>query len=224
MRLHKKIERILKLKVVTRGEWGPDTPPGFDEWFRDVVEEFVGDPVVDFVTAEYGLNAEDLLADMTIRGIVTYEPRATGDEWEVAYAGFSPQYNRITLEIYEGIFRNDDRADVINALIHELDHAARETAGLLTITPPKTNATPSEEIWSTVDETEKAAFKAQILELLSAGYTDQEIIAYMADVLSSGGDQPLEYGYGRVAWWAEQTVGRLLREVKSEYGDVYETA
>jgi hypothetical protein len=218
MRIDKQIERMLKAWVnIMIDSYSTFTDPEFEDWFRQVIRTAIDDPMVDMIAAQNGLVADDLLRNLQVvgRGNLGKYPH---DSWEVPEALHYPDEKRIEIEIPKAIFDARDEADVINAFYHELSHVGEKAANFPWEAYPETGSTQERYLGRLTTPKEQRAHKTQILELLTLGYSDEQIVAYMMDTLASyevwGGE------WAKVGPAVEHQVWTWLEQVKADYEDV----
>jgi hypothetical protein len=224
MRIEKRVDRILKVNIQVadrRTDSYGDDLDEFESWFRDIVYEMVGDPALDAIAAGYDTTPEDVLLYLTIVGGLSDEREYYGGEPAGVNAYYTPGDNKIDLTIPEVVMEANDRMDVLQSLIHEFDHAVVEATQGLKM--PKNAFLSGFEAYyaAATDPQEHTARKAQMMELLSLGYSDKEIITFMIDRWMEGEPPPefLTPEWKTILVAIEHQYTELLRQAKQEYAE-----
>jgi len=232
MRIDKRVERLLKVKITTGLSMfdllanvgikdtylSSEEQNEFDRWFRMSMTELLSDPVLDTVAASYGLKAWDVLETLEVRGELKATAEFPGERNEVA-ASYNPTRHRLYLRVPKWYMEENVLAELNNSFIHEFDHAARETAIGLGENPYK-GLPMKEKVWYAItDPREVSALEAQVLELVTMGYTDEQIIALLLDKFAEGeGEGVVEEPWQRQLFVAyEHQLNDLLRQVRENY-------
>ncbi len=167
MRVEKTIRRILK-----RGITVEDIRPaeqkgdGMEKWAWDIVNDVKTDPDFDMSAAKYGLDPEDVLEKTFV--LITLDNEY---DWGASHLRVG-DYNEIMLRIGQDVYE-DDRSDVMHdALMHELDHAARAIGGVMF-----SGTRGLKPIDWVKHPSEQSAMKAEIRNMAQSGYTDGQILA-----------------------------------------------
>lgn len=180
-RLHKIIERLLKAYPQVRtvvdetlgGLPGSGVSEAFFGWAQAVAAMVWEDPVLDIIAANYGLTGEEL-EDFLNRIRIIFRLR----DDKMAEAMIDGQWLMPAVDIFVSnqAFRADMKEEAAQILLHEVVHALDEQAG--------TKDAPGEyrnwEFWNIPDEIE--AIKAEMVQLINSGYTDEEIIALLLEI------------------------------------------
>lgn len=210
-RIHKCVERILKQKM-PRVEARLEGPPGeygmagvaesFQGWAEAVTREFIGDPGVDMLAAEWGMSADELIERSHL---VIYFKLLTPEGFQEPDA--SADADDIAVDIPWHMFSADRRGEVIEILYHELAHVADRQIGTQEYAPS------SFEGWIN-DSDEHDSMKATIRDMIDSGYTDDEIVGLFWQHYSFLLDtQPEE---------DTETFLRVIREILAEVNAEYE--
>lgn len=191
MRLHKKIERILKFRweVHSNMQPGEGADQEFIEWIRsreeaateivqrELIDPLLEDPEVDAIAAENGLTADQLLDSINVIVLIMGMIKGEGERPDMLGAGTDARNNEIMMRIGAEYFAYDEVAQAYSALIHELGHVAENLAGLLPPEPPYKEGYAFME-WLT-NPHELIAVRGQILDYINDGYTEEEIVQMM---------------------------------------------
>jgi len=232
MRINKQVERILKLTVVTSMTGAPfslgadatvsdETYDEWDRWFSNIVNEFVGDPLLDTIAAQWGTTADSILDRLTIQGYLIYAEEIAGER-SGTEAGYRYDINQMVVEVPMWVFKTNNRMEVLQAMFHEFEHAARSSMGLIGAPLSYVQGEYGRDaMWTMIgDEQEHTAIMAQMADMLAMGYNDNEIITYILDRQFKGEPEV----QGMIPWYEQYLVARehqlvsLLERTKREYG------
>jgi hypothetical protein len=223
MRIDKQVIDMLTARPAiwvdaVRGISVADIPPGFEDWFRQVINNAVDDPMVDMIAAERGLTANDIMRFLSVVGLYDPAPRSPEEEWEIRTASYFRDVMEMHIVIPRSIFDLRDAADVANAFFHELSHAADAAANLpRKMKPPGWLGPGSRFLETILLPREQRAIKTQILELLLLDYTDDQIVTQIIDSMTP------EYAgeaYQRVGPAVEHQIHTWIEQVRRDNQDI----